>query len=229
MYLRECLFGIAVLCGCATPAGAQSPETLSWAVRPAAPAQAPPGDEPLVGLDELIQAAIEHSPAIAAARHRVDAARQRIGEEHALPDPMRLGRLNSSGNPLPGAGLGTEPTANIGVMVTQPIPYAGKRDLRAAVAGHDVDAEAVQLDCGTSRSHGQGEGRLLPAGLRGERGSGARTQQAAARHAAQRRGEPLLRRTRRAARRDQGPGGAHARRAAPRTAAAGTRTRGRRN
>ena len=132
MYLRECLFGIAVLCGCATPAGAQSPETLSWAVRPAAPAQAPPGDEPLVGLDELIQAAIEHSPAIAAARHRVDAARQRIGEEHALPDPMVSVGYNGSGNPLPGAGLGTEPTANIGLMVTQHIPYPGKRDLRAA-------------------------------------------------------------------------------------------------
>jgi cobalt-zinc-cadmium efflux system outer membrane protein len=31
-------------------------------------------------------------------------------------------------------------------MVTQPLPYPGKRDLRAAVAGHEADAEAQQLD-----------------------------------------------------------------------------------
>jgi len=146
MYLRECLFGVAVVFGCATPAGAQSSATLSRAVQPGSPPLAPPGDDPLVGLDELIQSAIEHSPAIAAARHRVDAARQRIGQEHALPDPMVSVGYDSSGNPLPGAGLGTEPTANIGVMVTQPIPYAGKRDLRAAVAARDVDVEAVQVD-----------------------------------------------------------------------------------
>lgn len=35
---------------------------------------------------------------------------------------------NASGNPLPGAGLGNEPTANIGVMVSQELPYPGKRD-----------------------------------------------------------------------------------------------------
>ena len=101
---------------------------------------------PVIGPDELIRAAVENSPALAAARYRVEAARQRIGQERALPDPMLSAGWNSSGNPLPGAGLGTEPTANIGLMVTQAIPYAGKRDLRAAVAEREVAAEAVQVD-----------------------------------------------------------------------------------
>ena len=46
----------------------------------------------------------------------------------------------------PVRGWASEPTANIGLMVTQPIPYPGKRDLRAAVAAREVDAEAVQVD-----------------------------------------------------------------------------------
>jgi len=97
-------------------------------------------------LAALIEAALHRSPALAAARHMVDAARQRVDQERALPDPMLSVGYNSSGNPLPGAGLGVEPTANIGGMITQPIPYAGKRDLRATVAAREADARAVELD-----------------------------------------------------------------------------------
>lgn len=50
------------------------------------------------------------------------------------------------GRPLPGAGLGTEPIANIGVMVSQMVPYPGKRQLRAAIAAREADAEAPQVD-----------------------------------------------------------------------------------
>jgi len=103
-------------------------------------------DEPALDLDALIRAALEHNPAIQAAMHRLEAAKLRPDQERKLPDPMLSAGWNSSGNPLPGAGLGSEPTANIGLMVTQPLPYPGKRDLRAAVAGHEVDAEAHQLD-----------------------------------------------------------------------------------
>jgi outer membrane protein TolC len=53
---------------------------------------------------------------------------------------------SASGNPLPGAGLGSAPTANIGFMVSQSLPYPGKRDLRAAIAARDADAEAPQID-----------------------------------------------------------------------------------
>jgi outer membrane protein TolC len=53
---------------------------------------------------------------------------------------------NSSGYPWPGAGLGKEPTANIGFMVTQQVPYPGKLDARAAVAAREADAEQQEIE-----------------------------------------------------------------------------------
>jgi outer membrane protein TolC len=100
----------------------------------------------VLDLAELVRIALERNPGLAAARHRVEAARLRPEQERRLPDPMLSAGWNSSGNPLPGAGLGREPTANIGVMVTQALPYPGKRQLKAAMAGHEADAEARQLE-----------------------------------------------------------------------------------
>jgi outer membrane protein TolC len=51
---------------------------------------------------------------------------------------------NSSGNPLPGAGLGVEPVANIGLMATQELPYPGKLRLRSEIAVKEAGAEAQQ-------------------------------------------------------------------------------------
>ena len=48
---------------------------------------------------------------------------------------------SSNGYPLPGAGLGTHPTSNIGVSITQPLPYPGKRQLRENIAAKDAAAE----------------------------------------------------------------------------------------
>ena len=58
---------------------------------------------------------------------------------------------NASGHPLPGAGLGVEPTANIGLMVSQQIPFPGKRDLRGAMASRNAEAELKQVDLGIRR------------------------------------------------------------------------------
>lgn len=136
--LSALVFGVL----CAAPPGlrAQAPAPSV----PSVPADAPAG--PLLDLDALVKDALEHNPAIDAARHRVAGARLRPDQERKLPDPMLSAGWNSSGSPLPGAGLGNEPTANIGVMVTQPLPYPGKRGLRAAVAGHEAEAEAQQLE-----------------------------------------------------------------------------------
>src|SRR3954467_9455030 len=86
-----------------------------------------------VRLDDLVTEALAKNPDIVAAQRRYDAARQRPAQESSLPHPMLSAGYNSSGNPLPGAGLGTEPTANIGLMVSQELPYPGKRSLRAAI------------------------------------------------------------------------------------------------
>jgi cobalt-zinc-cadmium efflux system outer membrane protein len=99
-----------------------------------------------VRLDDLVAEALAKNPDVIVAQRRYDAARQRPAQERSLPDPMVSAGYNSSGNPLPGAGLGTEPTANIGFMVSQELPYPGKRGLRASIAARDADAEFQQIE-----------------------------------------------------------------------------------
>ena len=97
-------------------------------------------------LADLVAEAVAKNPEIAAAQKRYDAARQRPAQERSLPDPMVSAGYNASGYPLPGAGLGTEPTANIGVMVNQELPYPGKLHLKAAIASREADAEFQQIE-----------------------------------------------------------------------------------
>src|SRR5262245_20949130 len=99
-----------------------------------------------VRLNDLVAEAVAKNPEIAVAQRRYDAARQRPAQESSLPDPIVSAGYNSSGNPLPGAGLGTEPTANIGFMVSQELPYPGKRGLRASIASREADAEFHQIE-----------------------------------------------------------------------------------
>ncbi len=101
--------------------------------------------------DDLIALALERNPELQAAQKKYEAALQRPRAESALPDPMVGMGYNASGYPLPGAGLGREPVANIGVMVTQEVPYPGKRGLRAQMARKEAEAEwstyqALRLD-----------------------------------------------------------------------------------
>jgi outer membrane protein TolC len=99
-----------------------------------------------IHLDDLVAEALAKNPDIVAAQRRYDAARQRPVQENSLPDPVLSAGYNSSGNPLPGAGLGTEPTANIGFMVSQELPYPGKRGLRASIATREADADFQQIE-----------------------------------------------------------------------------------
>lgn len=101
---------------------------------------------PRVSLVDLVAEALERNPEIIAAARRYDAARQRPVQERSLPDPMVSVGYNASGSPRPGAGLGVEATANIGVMVSQMIPYPGKLDLRAAMASREAETELQQVE-----------------------------------------------------------------------------------
>jgi outer membrane protein, heavy metal efflux system len=98
-----------------------------------------------VAVSDLVADALARNPEVASARQRYDAMRQRPPQVRSLPDPMVSIGYNASGRPWPGAGLGTEPTSNIGFMVSQELPYPGKRDLRASMALRDVDAEFQQI------------------------------------------------------------------------------------
>jgi outer membrane protein TolC len=100
--------------------------------------------EKRLDIHELIAEATLRNPEILAAQKKYEAAAQRPAQERSLPDPMLSFGWNSNGNPLPGAGLGTWPTANIGVMASQELPYPGKLRLRGEIAGKEVQAEAEQ-------------------------------------------------------------------------------------
>ncbi|HVL67648.1 MAG TPA: TolC family protein [Vicinamibacterales bacterium] len=110
-----------------------------------APAFAQPPAARLTVADAVAEALAKH-PDVAAAERRHEAALQRPVQERSLPDPMVAAGYTSAGNPLPGAGLGKEPTAGIGVMVSQEFPYPGKRDARAAVAAREADAEFQEIE-----------------------------------------------------------------------------------
>jgi outer membrane protein TolC len=90
---------------------------VSWAA-----AQTP---EKRISLRELTSEAMANNPEIVAAQKKYEAARQRPTQESTLPDPMISVGYASVGNPLPGAGLGTQPVANVGVMVSQEVPFPG--------------------------------------------------------------------------------------------------------
>jgi outer membrane protein TolC len=109
---------------------------------PAAIAQTPAR----IPLAEIVAEALTKNPEIAVAQRRYEAARQRPVQERSLSDPMLSAGYSANGKPWPGAGLGTEPTANIGFMVSQELPYPGKRDLRASIASREADAELQQIE-----------------------------------------------------------------------------------
>jgi len=99
-----------------------------------------------VALSDLVAEALQKNPEIAAAEKRYEAARERPAQERSLPDPIISAGWNSSGRPWPGAGLGTEPTANIGFTISQQVPYPGKLELRESMAVRAADAELQQVD-----------------------------------------------------------------------------------
>lgn len=106
-------------------------------------------------LHDAVAEALTANPEIAAAHLRYSAALQRPVQERSLPDPMLSTGYSSAGRPWPVAGLGTEPGSRVGLMVTQPLPYPGKRQLRGVIADREAEAmaqdiEAVRLDV-TSR------------------------------------------------------------------------------
>jgi len=106
--------------------------------------------EPRLSLRELTNEAIRNNPEIVAAQKNYEAARQRPTQESSLPDPTVSFGYSSVGNPLPGAGLGSQVLSNIGLMYSQELPYPGKLKLRGEIASKEAEVkfqqyQAVQL------------------------------------------------------------------------------------
>jgi cobalt-zinc-cadmium efflux system outer membrane protein len=95
-------------------------------------------------LPTLVREALQNNREILAAQKRYEAARQRPGIESSLPDPTLSAGYTSNGYPWPGAGLGTAVTSNIGVMVSQDVPFPGKLKLRGEIASREAGAEFQQ-------------------------------------------------------------------------------------
>jgi outer membrane protein TolC len=95
-------------------------------------------------LKDLLAEALSSNPEIIAAQKRYEASRQRPTQASSLPDPMFSPSYNSNGKPWPGAGLGMEPTSQIGFMVSQEIPFPGERKLAGDMAVKESEAEWQQ-------------------------------------------------------------------------------------
>lgn len=105
----------------------------------------PQENEAEINLDNLVQELFRSNPDLAAAKKRLEASQTRPFQEGSLPDPkISMGWL-SNGNPLPGAGLGVEPTSNIGFQLSQGFPYPGKRSLKSTIARKEAESTAMEL------------------------------------------------------------------------------------
>ncbi len=109
---------------------------------PNLPAQGGQTREASVTLDSLVGELLRSNSELQAARKRYEAALTRPVQESALPDPRITTGWVSNGWPYPGAGLGTEPTSNIGIQYAQEVPFPGKRALKSAIAQKEADGQA---------------------------------------------------------------------------------------
>ncbi|MBK9087899.1 MAG: TolC family protein [Holophagales bacterium] len=110
-----------------------------------ADATAPPADGgpgATQSVDVLVAEALERSPALAAARAEVSAARERVAPAGALPDPMLSLSYENDG---PAFSLGQEPMTRLSLMAEQPIPWPGKLGAREKLAAADADVVEARL------------------------------------------------------------------------------------
>ena len=100
-------------------------------------------DDPV--LQALIEEALARSPDLHAAQSAISAAQTATERARALPDPMvSMTYTNDGWAP----SLGSMPMTTLGFMVSQSLPYSGKRDLRASLAA----SQARQAEPALSRA-----------------------------------------------------------------------------
>ena len=103
----------------------------------AASAQVPATD---AAVEKLLDESAAVSPELGEVRASVQAERARVPQAGALPDPvLGLGIQNDGFKRI---AIGTMETSYVSIMITQPLPWPGKRALREQVA--ELDARAAQ-------------------------------------------------------------------------------------
>ena len=101
------------------------------------------GDDPV--LQALIAEALARNPDVAAAQAAIKAAHTRPGQVSARPDPMVSVTYTNDGW---APSLGSMSMTTLGVMVSQDLPYGGKRQQRADLAM----SEALQSEPALARA-----------------------------------------------------------------------------
>src|SRR6266545_867451 len=94
-------------------------------------------------VEDLVTRALERSPALAARRAAIAAAREMEKPAAALPDPMVEAMIQNED--FPDYTLGTMPMSMAGVEVRQGLPYPGKRRARAEAAQATTGLRASEL------------------------------------------------------------------------------------
>ena len=105
------------------------------------PAQHKAGDQTGgAALADLIEAALASNPELTAMRREFDAARARVPQAKALPDPVVSFMNNTQSNPIPFAGLKGD-FSEITLGVSQDLPWFGVRRLRGQAASAEAEVK----------------------------------------------------------------------------------------
>jgi outer membrane protein TolC len=107
------------------------------------PAPEPPGttaEDPT--LAALVEDALAQNPDLRAAAAVVAAARQRPAQASSLADPVLAVGYTNEGWAF---SLGASPDTNLAVVLSQDLPFPGKRRLRGEIASLEADQVAQQL------------------------------------------------------------------------------------
>ena len=99
----------------------------------------PPG----ATVESLLEVAKQNNPELASMRHEAQAAQERVGQAHALPDPrfrLELQDVTRMGSQNP--TLWPSDTGSTRYTVTQELPWFGTRDLKRAQA--EYTAKSVE-------------------------------------------------------------------------------------
>ena len=106
-----------------------------------APVSAPPADDGT--LAALVEEALARNPDLRAAEDALRAARERPAQASALADPaLGVTYTNDGWSPT----LGSMPDTTLAVMVSQDLPYPGKRRLRGEISALAADEVAQQVE-----------------------------------------------------------------------------------
>ena len=106
-------------------------------------AQEAPATGPEPALQALVAEALERNPDLLAAQEGLNAARERVAQASALPDPMlSVGYTNDGWAP----SLGRQEMTTLALMASQDLPYPGKRGLKADMASRETGQVEQQVE-----------------------------------------------------------------------------------